>query len=151
MGVSDYAVIMIMTSILCLCLPSVPSSSIITIIVVLNSINLSYLNISMLYTAEWILDRMRTTVNVYSHCICSVISANFCKDDFYDAEPFEIKDEDFEDPSKFGIKLESYDNVNSTPKIDYNTAGEESDRRNNHYAQLKSVVGQNQSFNDVEI
>jgi Na+/H+-dicarboxylate symporter len=55
--VGDYAVIVIMTTILCLCLPSVPSSSIVTILVVSNSINITSLNIAILYTVEWFLDR----------------------------------------------------------------------------------------------
>ena len=53
----DYIVIIIMTSILCLCLPSVPSSSIVTILVVLNAINFTEVNIAILYTVEWLLDR----------------------------------------------------------------------------------------------
>ena len=76
---SDYIVIIIMTSILCLSLPSVPSSSIVTILVVLNAINLSYLNIALLYTVEWFLDRVRTAVNQYSHCVMSYASYELTK------------------------------------------------------------------------
>ena len=79
LSVGDYFVIIIMTSILCLCLPSVPSSSIVTILVVLNAINYSYLNIALLYTVEWLLDRVRTAVNLYSHCFCAVITYELCK------------------------------------------------------------------------
>ena len=68
-----------MTSILCLCLPSVPSASIVTILVVLNAINYSYLPIAILYTVEWLLDRVRTAVNLYSHCFCAVITYELCK------------------------------------------------------------------------
>ena len=75
----EYAIIIITTSFLCLSLPSVPSSSIVTILVVLNSFNLSYLNIAILYTVEWLLDRVRTAVNLYSHCFLSVITAELCK------------------------------------------------------------------------
>lgn len=53
----DYVVIIIMTCILCLCLPSVPSSSIVTILVVLNAVNINNVNIAILYTVEWLLDR----------------------------------------------------------------------------------------------
>jgi Na+/H+-dicarboxylate symporter len=79
LSVGDYIVIVIMTSILCLSLPSVPSASIVTILVVLNAINLSYLNISILYTVEWLLDRVRTAVNLYSHCFCAVITYELSK------------------------------------------------------------------------
>ena len=61
----DYLTIVLLTCILCTCLPSVPSSSIVAIIVVLNALNLSHLNVAILYTVEWLLDRVRTTVNVY--------------------------------------------------------------------------------------
>lgn len=57
LSAGDWAVIIIMTSILCLCLPSVPSSSIVTILVVLNAVNVDKPNIALLYTVEWLLDR----------------------------------------------------------------------------------------------
>lgn len=68
-----------MTIILCLCLPSVPSSSIITILVVLNVINKNNLNIAIFYTVDWLLDRIRTAVNLYSHCFCTVMTNELCK------------------------------------------------------------------------
>lgn len=74
LSTTDYVVILIETGILCICLPSVPSSSIVTILVVLNTINISNLNIALLYTVEWLLDRLRTTVNLYSHDFCTVIT-----------------------------------------------------------------------------
>jgi solute carrier family 1 (high affinity glutamate transporter) protein 2 len=70
----DYVIVLIETSILCTCLPSIPSSSIITILVVLNSINLNGSNLAILYTVEWLLDCLRTTVNLYSHDFCAVIT-----------------------------------------------------------------------------
>jgi Na+/H+-dicarboxylate symporter len=81
LSAGDYTVVIIMTSILCLCLPSVPSASIVTILVVLNAINYSYLPIAILYTVEWLLDRVRTAVNLYSHCFCAVIAFELCKKD----------------------------------------------------------------------
>ncbi len=76
----DYAVVIIMTCILCLCLPSVPSSSIITILVVLNAINVTSTNIVILYTVEWLLDRMRYLffINKLNKIMISFIpNANF--------------------------------------------------------------------------
>jgi Na+/H+-dicarboxylate symporter len=75
---SDYVIILVMSSILCLSLPCVPSSSLITILVVLASINLN-VNIAPLYACEWILDRVRTAVNVYSHCVCTVMTDSVFK------------------------------------------------------------------------
>lgn len=100
LGISDYVVISIMAIILCLCLPSVPSSSIITILVILNGINLSYLNISIFYTVEWLLDRVRTAVNFYSHCFCTFITYELCKSQFKDEKSHDSVEND---------KLESTD------------------------------------------
>ena len=79
-----------MAIILCLCLPSVPSSSIITILVILNGINLGYLNIGILYTVEWLNDRVRTAVNVYGHCFCVFITHELFKDKFEKRERDEL-------------------------------------------------------------
>jgi Na+/H+-dicarboxylate symporter len=57
LSAGDYVVAMIMTSVLCLCLPAVPSSSIMTLLVILNAINFPSTNIAVLYTVEWLLDR----------------------------------------------------------------------------------------------
>lgn len=76
--ISNYIVISIMAIILCISIPSVPSASIITILVILNGVNLGALNIAILYTVEWILDRVRTTVNFYSHCLCTLITNELC-------------------------------------------------------------------------
>jgi Na+/H+-dicarboxylate symporter len=79
LSAGDFAVIIIMTCILCLCLPSVPSASIITILVVLNAVNFTSPNIAILYTVEWLLDRVRTAINLYSHCFCTVITYELSK------------------------------------------------------------------------
>lgn len=94
LGISDYIVISIMAMILCLCLPSVPSSSIITIVVILNGINLSYLNVSIFYTVDWLLDRVRTAVNFYSHCFCTFITNELCKAQFDNEENRESHEKD---------------------------------------------------------
>ncbi|CAF0783862.1 unnamed protein product [Brachionus calyciflorus] len=88
----DYVVIILMTSILCLCLPSVPSSSIVTILVVLNAVNYTDVNIAILYTVEWLLDRVRTAVNLYSHCFCAVITYELCKNNLQNLEVEPDKD-----------------------------------------------------------
>ena len=53
LGASQYAIIMILTIILCFGLPSLPSSSIIVVLTTLNAIKLSSVNIALLYTVEW--------------------------------------------------------------------------------------------------
>ncbi|CAF0839512.1 unnamed protein product [Brachionus calyciflorus] len=97
LNASDYGVIVLMTTILCSCIPSVPSASIVTILVVLNSINFTNSNIAVLYTVEWLLDRFRTAVNTYSNCFCTVITYELCKNnlDNLETEPEEafVKEE----------------------------------------------------------
>lgn len=84
----------IMTIMLCLCLPSVPSSSIITILVILNGINLSHLNVGIFYTVDWLLDRVRTAANMYSHCFCTFITNELCKNSLKLDETESDKDEE---------------------------------------------------------
>jgi solute carrier family 1 (high affinity glutamate transporter) protein 2 len=108
--VSDYVLMVFMTSVLCLSLPCVPrlvefhlhfvkfgivlrnvclsgnlSASLITILIVLNSLNLGGLDIGLLYATEWLLDRVRTTVNVYSAAICTVITNKIFERNFESA------------------------------------------------------------------
>ena len=87
LSISDYLIILTMASILCLSLPCVPSSSLLTILVVLASINLN-VSIAPLYACEWILDRVRTAVNVYSHCICTVMTDKLFEDKTLDNAKF---------------------------------------------------------------
>ena len=62
LSIGDYITIILMTCILCACLPSVPSSSIATILVILDAINIPSTNVFLLFMVEWILDRY-----VYEH------------------------------------------------------------------------------------
>lgn len=57
MTFSDYVMIFTMTNILCLCIPAVPSGSIVTIIIIMSATNTKSANIALLYTVEWLLDR----------------------------------------------------------------------------------------------
>ena len=50
-----------------------PSASLVTILAILRSVNLVDVNISILYTVEWLLDRFRTAVNTYSHNLCTIM------------------------------------------------------------------------------
>ena len=38
-------------------------------------------NIAPLYACEWILDRVRTAVNVYSHCVCTIMTNKLLEND----------------------------------------------------------------------
>ncbi|XP_013402997.1 excitatory amino acid transporter 2-like [Lingula anatina] len=70
-----------LTTVACMALPSVPSSSIVTIVILLTSLNLPVQEIALLFTVEWLLDRLRTTSNVMSHAMSVPIIYRFCKED----------------------------------------------------------------------
>ena len=64
----------------------------ITIVTVLASINASKVNFSILFTVEWILDRARSTINIYSHCLCGVILEKIAvKNAYIDEDSLSIK------------------------------------------------------------
>lgn len=54
---TDYAMIVIMTNVLCLCIPAIPSGSIFVVLIIANMVNVKSPNIALLYTVEWLLDR----------------------------------------------------------------------------------------------
>lgn len=81
LSVADYIVICILTGMATLALPSIPSSSIVTLVMVLTSLNIPAGHISLLFAVEWYLDRIRTTSNIVSHTYCTAITYQFCKND----------------------------------------------------------------------
>ncbi|XP_033760828.1 excitatory amino acid transporter-like isoform X2 [Pecten maximus] len=75
----DVLLIGILTAICSMAIPSVPSSSIVTLVMILTSMNIPADSISLLFAVEWFLDRIRTTSNVVSHTHCVVVTYHFCK------------------------------------------------------------------------
>lgn len=73
----EVAIIGLLTAIASLALPSVPSSSIVTLIMVLSSMNIPVHAVSLLFAVEWFLDRIRTTSNLLSHTHCAAITHHF--------------------------------------------------------------------------
>ncbi|XP_077978643.1 excitatory amino acid transporter-like [Glandiceps talaboti] len=51
-----------------LCLPAVPSASLVSIVTVCNAVAIPTYNIGLLVSMEWLLDALRTAVNCVSHC-----------------------------------------------------------------------------------
>nr|XP_022336994.1 excitatory amino acid transporter-like [Crassostrea virginica]XP_022336995.1 excitatory amino acid transporter-like [Crassostrea virginica] len=74
----EVVIVGLLTAIASLALPSVPSSSIVTLIMVLSSLNIPVHAVSLLFAVEWFLDRIRTTSNVLSHTVCAAITHHFC-------------------------------------------------------------------------
>ncbi|KAK3787874.1 hypothetical protein RRG08_022167 [Elysia crispata] len=77
-GVSDFLVIGTLSSVLSLTIPPVPSASIVTVAVILTSINRPLQGIALLFTVEWLLDRLRSGVNATSHVICAAYTDAIC-------------------------------------------------------------------------
>ncbi|KAJ8313454.1 hypothetical protein KUTeg_008995 [Tegillarca granosa] len=66
-------------SVAVMALPSVPSSSIVTLVMILTSLNIPSHDIALLFAVEWFLDRIRTAANVLSHTTCAAVTYQFCK------------------------------------------------------------------------
>ncbi|XP_064635486.1 excitatory amino acid transporter-like [Lineus longissimus] len=100
-----------LTSVAVMALPSVPSSSIVTLVIILSSIGLPTRDIALLFTVEWFLDRIRTTGNVVSHCYCAAFTNKLCSsglDPIQDGEkPSKMDDDDYGSSSDMDIIIAS--------------------------------------------
>ncbi|CAH1787037.1 unnamed protein product [Owenia fusiformis] len=81
MNVGKILIIGILTAVACLALPSVPSSSIVTLVIILTTLNIPTEDISLLFAVEWYLDRIRTTSNIVSHTFCARFTYHFCREE----------------------------------------------------------------------
>ncbi|XP_077981567.1 excitatory amino acid transporter 3-like isoform X2 [Glandiceps talaboti] len=71
--VGQVVTITIISWTLSMCLPSVPSASLVAIATVVGSTGIPFENIALLVAMEWLLDAVRTAVNIISDCICTGI------------------------------------------------------------------------------
>ncbi|XP_041379251.1 excitatory amino acid transporter 1-like [Gigantopelta aegis] len=92
-SISDAVVIWILTSVAAFAIPSVPSASIVTLLIILTSLGYPTNGISLLFAVEWYLDRIRTSCNVISHTFCTAVSYRFCKKDLQHVEQRENHEE----------------------------------------------------------
>ncbi|XP_046367999.2 excitatory amino acid transporter-like [Haliotis rufescens] len=60
-----------------LAIPSVPSASIVTLLILLSSLNIRAVNIGLILAVEWYTDRIRTTSNSMSCLLCAVFTYRF--------------------------------------------------------------------------
>nr|KAG5698014.1 hypothetical protein BaRGS_005832 [Batillaria attramentaria] len=77
----DIVIIGILSAVSAMALPSVPSSSIITLVIILAAVNIPSGQIALLFAVEWFLDRLRTGTNVVSHCYCAAVTYQLAKKD----------------------------------------------------------------------
>ncbi|KAL5004873.1 hypothetical protein ScPMuIL_018329 [Solemya velum] len=80
LGTGDIVLIGILVTFLSLALPSVPSSSIVVLVMLLTSLNIPSSGVALLFAVEWYLDRIRTACNAASHTLCCGITSKFCAD-----------------------------------------------------------------------
>ncbi|XP_064476377.1 excitatory amino acid transporter-like [Ornithodoros turicata] len=60
---------------------SIPNSSVITLIVILQSLSIPPIDISLVFLADWFIDRFRTAVNIFGDCVCSAVVEMVCHDE----------------------------------------------------------------------
>ncbi|XP_076463873.1 excitatory amino acid transporter 3-like [Babylonia areolata] len=71
--------ITILASVGSLAVPAVVSSSVVTVLMVVDSLGMHPANIGILLALEWFSDRFRTLANNYSHVLCCIITWRLCK------------------------------------------------------------------------
>lgn len=72
-NVSTLIVILITTTAVSMAMPSVPSSSLVALLIVLSAIDVDPKDVSLLFAVDWILDRFRTTSNVLGDCFAAAV------------------------------------------------------------------------------
>ncbi|OWF47183.1 excitatory amino acid transporter-like [Mizuhopecten yessoensis] len=107
-SLGDILIIGILTAICSMALPSIPSSSIVTLVMILTSMNIPADSISLLFAVEWFLDRIRTTSNLVSHTHCVVVTYHFCKNAL---EKFDISEKKSNQEKQAAIDVVIDDNI----------------------------------------
>lgn len=79
LGVSNILLIGLLSAVGSLAVPSVPSASIVSILVVLSSLDVQVHNIGLLMALEWYNDRIRTTSNTMTIIVGAVVIDKLCK------------------------------------------------------------------------
>ncbi|KAL7675823.1 hypothetical protein ACOME3_002087 [Neoechinorhynchus agilis] len=59
----------------------VPQGAIVNLVMVLGAIGVPSTEIRLLYATDWLLDRVRTSINVFGDCLCCVIAQRFLQKD----------------------------------------------------------------------
>jgi len=64
----------------------IPSSGLMTMVIVLNAVNLPVLEISLVYIVDFFIDRIRTVVNVWSGAIICGLIDHICPEELFEEE-----------------------------------------------------------------
>ncbi|KAK7504817.1 hypothetical protein BaRGS_00003845 [Batillaria attramentaria] len=76
---NNIILLVILAAVGSLAIPGVPSASIVTILMILSSLDISPANIGIIIALEWFSDRMRAVPNMVSHVLCGVLTWHLCK------------------------------------------------------------------------
>jgi len=76
---------------------AIPSAGLVTLIMVLTSIGIPVDKVALLWTIDWILDRIRTVVNVFGDCVGAAIVHHLNKDHLIKPE---VSDEDADEDTE---------------------------------------------------
>ena len=77
LGVAQQLIVLITATLAAVGAAGVPQAGLVTMIIVLTAVNLPLEGIAMLLAVDWILDRCRTTVNVWGDAVGTAIVGNF--------------------------------------------------------------------------
>lgn len=72
-NVSILVMILITTTVVSMSIPSVPSASLVALLIVLSAIDVDPKYVALLFAVDWIIDRFRTTSNVLADCFATAV------------------------------------------------------------------------------
>ncbi|XP_060600908.1 excitatory amino acid transporter-like [Ruditapes philippinarum] len=92
--IGDVLLIWLLVTVAAMAIPSVPSASIMTTIMILSSMNIPMDDIALLLAVEWYLDRIRSTSSVVSHTFCTAVVYSLCKKDLAEIDRKHVENGD---------------------------------------------------------
>ncbi|XP_041365075.1 excitatory amino acid transporter-like [Gigantopelta aegis] len=70
--------ICVLTTVISVAIPSVPSAGVVAVLINLTALNIPADSIGLLFALEWIIDRVRSSVNMIGHAFCTMITYKLC-------------------------------------------------------------------------
>ena len=77
LGLTEQIIVLVTATLAAVGAAGVPQAGLITMVIVLTAVNLPLEGIALLLTVDWILDRFRTTVNVWGDAVGTAIVGNY--------------------------------------------------------------------------
>ncbi|PAA53533.1 hypothetical protein BOX15_Mlig022109g1 [Macrostomum lignano] len=85
-------IIVLLVSSAMLALPNIPSASLVILVTILTSVGISETEVALLYSVDWLLDRMRSGAIGLSHCYCAAFTHFVCAGDFETSDDNRVGD-----------------------------------------------------------